>query len=58
MKKNWKTWIAGGAALTLLVSALTLPTLAASGSRIAHLGLREHEGHPEWTDSRSAGRLR
>ena len=38
MKKNWKTWIAGGAALTLLVSALTLPTLAASGSRIAHLG--------------------
>ena len=21
-------------------------------------GLREHEGHPEWTDSRSAGRLR
>ena len=35
MKKNWKTWIAGGAALTLLVSALTLPTLAASGSRIA-----------------------
>ena len=38
MKKNWKTWIAGGAALTLLVGALTLPTLAASGSRIAQLG--------------------
>ena len=37
MKKNWKTWIAGGAALTLLVGVLSLPTLAASGSRIAQL---------------------
>lgn len=37
MKKNFKTWIAGGAALTLLVGVLTLPTLAASGSRIAQL---------------------
>lgn len=37
MKKNWKTWIAGGAALTLLVGTLSLPTLAASGSRIAQL---------------------
>ena len=37
MKKNWKTWIAGGAALTLLVGVLTLPTLAASGSRTAQL---------------------
>ena len=37
MKKNWKTWIAGGAALTLLVGVLSLPTLAASGSRITQL---------------------
>ena len=37
MKKNWKTWIAGGAALTLLVGVLSLPTLAASGSRTAQL---------------------
>ena len=37
MKKNWKTWIAGGAALTLLVGVLTLPTLASSGSRTARL---------------------
>ena len=37
MKKNLKTWIAGGAALTLLVGVLTIPTLAATGSQTARL---------------------
>ena len=37
MKKNWKTWIAGGAALTLVVGVLTLPSLAATGSIAAIL---------------------
>ena len=44
MKKNWKTWIAGGAALTLLVGVLSLPTLAASGSRIAQLDYANMKG--------------
>ena len=37
MKKNLKTWIAGGSALTLLVGVLTIPTLAATGSQTARL---------------------
>ena len=37
MKKNLKTWITGGAALTLLVGVLTIPTLAATGSQTARL---------------------
>ncbi len=37
MKKNWRTWIAGGAALTLLVGILTVPSLAAHMRRGAYL---------------------
>ena len=32
MKKNWKTWIAGGAVLTLLTGAIAIPALASTGS--------------------------
>ena len=37
MKKNWKTWIAGGAVLTTLVGVLTIPSLATMGSFTATL---------------------
>ena len=37
MKKNWKSWLAGGAALTLLVGVLTIPSLAATGQKAAIL---------------------
>ena len=37
MKKNWKTWITGGAVLTLLAGAAILPSLALSGQQAAVL---------------------
>ena len=37
MKKNWKTWITGGAVLSLLAGAAILPSLALSGQQAAVL---------------------
>ena len=37
MKRNWKSWIAGGMVLTLLAGIVAVPSFAMTGRRAANL---------------------